>query len=80
MTQKTDETGRALTPETETLVKKFYERDDVSQMMLGMKDFVSVKNDDRTRLQIQKRLLLCNFNELYTQFTSQHEGLNISIS
>ena len=31
------------------------------------------------RSQIQKRLLLCNLNELYPQLTSEHEGLKIII-
>ena len=45
-----------------------------------MKDFLSVKNDGGTRSHIQKRLLLYSLNESHTQFTSEHEGLNISIS
>ena len=69
-----------MTPEAKTLVKKFYEHDDISKMMPGMKDFVSIKNNDGTRSHIQKRLLLCNLNELHAQFTSEHEGLKISIS
>ena len=39
-----------------------------------------VKNDDGTYSLVQKRLLLCNTNELYAQFTAEHEGLMISIS
>ena len=50
--------GRALTLKTKTLVKTFYERDDISRMMPGMKDFVSVKNYNGTRSRVQKRLLL----------------------
>ena len=57
--------GRSLPVEIETLVKTFYERDDISRMMPGMKDFVSVKNDDGSRSHVQKRLLLCNINKLY---------------
>ena len=57
--------GRALPLEIETLVKTFYERDGISQMMPGIKDFVSVKNDDGTRARVQKILSLCSINELY---------------
>ena len=71
---------RTLPLEIETLVKTFYERDDISRMMSGIKDFVSVKNDNGTRSHVQKRLLLCNINELYAQFTAEHQGLKISIS
>ena len=49
-------------------------------MMPGMKNFVSVKNEDGTRSHIQKRLLLFDFNEVHAQFTLEHEGLKISIS
>ena len=52
----------------------------INRMMPGMKDFESVKNDDGTRPHIQKRLLLCNINDLYAQFTAEQEGLKISIS
>ena len=71
---------RALPLEIETLVRTFYERDDISRMMPGMKDFLSVKNDDGTRSHVQKRLLLCNINELYAQFIAEHEGLKVIIS
>ena len=35
--------GRALPVEIETLVKTFYERDGISRMMPGIKDFVGKK-------------------------------------
>ena len=41
---------------------------------------MSVKNNDGTRSNVEKRFLLCNINELYAQFTIEHEGLEISIS
>ena len=71
--------GTQKTDKGETLVKNCYKRDDISRMMPRMKNFRSVKNDDGTRSQIQKRLLLCNSNELYTQFTWDHEDLKINI-
>ena len=45
---------RALPLEIETLVTTFYERDEISRMMPGIKDFVWVKNDDGTRPHVQK--------------------------
>ena len=71
--------GRALPLEIETLVKTFYECDEISRMMPGMKDFLSVKNDDGTRSNVQNRLLLCNISEVYPQFTAEYEGLKTSI-
>ena len=45
---------RALPLVIETLVTTFYERDDISRMMPGMKGFVWVKNDVGTRSHVQK--------------------------
>ena len=64
----------------ELLSRLFMNGYDISRMMSGMKDFVSVKNDDGTRSHVQKRLLLCNINKLYAQFTVEDEGLKNSIS
>ena len=71
---------KALPLETKTLVKTVYEHDDISRMMPGIKDFEAVKNDDGTRVHVQKRILLYNINKLYAEFTVEHEGLMISIS
>ena len=46
----------------------------------GMEDFVSVKNVDGSRSHVQKRSFLCNLNELYSRFTSEHKSLKISYS
>lgn len=56
--------GRSLNPETETLAINFYESDDVSRLMPGMKEYVSIKVDDK-KIHVQKRLILCNLNELF---------------
>lgn len=48
--------------------------------MPGMKDFVSVKQNDNTRVHVQKRLLLSNLNELYTQFKNEHENVKVSFT
>ena len=45
--------------------KKCYEDDENSRRMLGKKDYISVKKEDGTREQVQKRLILYNFSELY---------------
>lgn len=49
-----------LSTETETLVQSNEARDE--KLCVG-------KNDDGTRQHVEKRLLLCNANELYEQFT-----------
>ena len=61
------------------LVVGFYESDNSSRMMPGRKDFVSVKQV-HGRVQIQKRLILCNLKELYRQFKDEYPSENIGFS
>ena len=49
-------------------------------MMPGMKDFVSVKKYDGSREHVQKKLILCNLSELYTNFIAQHPTVKICLS
>ena len=50
--------------QTALQVCQFYESDEISRLMPGKKDFVSVKQGER-RVQEQKRLVLSNLKELY---------------
>ncbi|KAJ8671657.1 hypothetical protein QAD02_002916 [Eretmocerus hayati] len=45
-----------------------------------MNDYISVKNSDGKREHVQKRLLLCNMNELYSQFVQEYPDKRIGIS
>ena len=63
--------GRTLSDQTVELVKEWYRSDEISRVMPGMKDFVSVKIGD-TRMHIQKRLILCNLREVYASFKTKH--------
>ena len=49
--------GHALAPKTAELVLAFYNCDEVSRIMPGKKDFVSVKQNGH-RFQVLKRLIL----------------------
>ena len=51
--------GKKLPKETEELVKVFFEKDEYSRTLPGMKDFVSIA----TNIHKQKRLLVCNVKE-----------------
>ncbi|KAJ8665953.1 hypothetical protein QAD02_007615 [Eretmocerus hayati] len=62
--------GEVLPDATVESVKNFYNRDDVSRLMPGMSDYVSVKTKDGKREQVRKKLLLCNLNDL--DGASQH--------
>ena len=69
--------GPSLPPETVDTVHTFYESDDISRIMPGKKDFVSVKQEGK-RLHVQKRLVLSNLTEVYCEFNSLHAGCMIS--
>ena len=71
--------GKTLECKTEALVTKFYQRDDMSRLMPGMKDCVSVRIDGK-KVPMQKRMVLCNLNELFTTFKSEHEDVKIGFT
>ena len=56
---------------TVNLVKDFYDLDDISRIMPGKKDFVSVRQGDK-RVYVQKRLLLSNLKGLYQRFKEKY--------
>ena len=59
--------GPSLPPETVVIVCSFYESDDISRVMPGKKDFVSVKKEGKCQ-HIQKRLVLSNMRVVYREF------------
>lgn len=72
--------GRKLPAETENLVQDFYLREDISRIMPGKKDFISVKLDDGKRTHIQKQLLLCNIDELYQRFKDEYPNIKVGLT
>ena len=71
--------GPTLFPETVECVLAFYEHDEISRLMPGKKDFVSVKKDGK-REHIQKRLVLANLKEVYTEFKSKFPEKKVEFS
>ena len=71
--------GSSLPQETTDLVIQFYESDDVSRVMPGKKDFVSVRKEGR-RVHVQKRLVLSNLKEVYSEFKSQFPNYKVGFS
>ena len=59
-----------------SLVQDFSQDDEFSRLMPGKKDCISIKGG----LPQQKRLLLCNLNELYMEFKSRHQTVQIGFS
>lgn len=72
--------GSKLDPETLKIVREFYESDDNGRLCPGMKDCVTVRHEDGTKEKIQKRLILCNINELFKKFKDTHPELKIGRS
>ncbi|XP_044574327.1 uncharacterized protein LOC123258406 [Cotesia glomerata] len=62
------------------LVIDFYESEENSKQLAGMKDFKSVKDCDGNRTRVQKKLILCNLKELYQSFKAQYNSVAIGFS
>ena len=71
--------GPSLSLETTDLIIRFYESDDISRVMPGKKDFVSVKQE-RRRVHVQKRLVLSNLKEAYIEFKNQFPTQKVGFS
>lgn len=71
--------GHSIAAETCESVCRFYESDEVSRIMPGKKDFVSVRLGEK-REHFQKRLLLGNLKELYQLFKDKFPTHTIGFS
>ena len=82
--RRSQESGRkirsdALAEEEIKVVENFFNRDDVSRICPGKRDFLSVKTSEGRELR-QKRLLLVNVNEAYELFKKEEPDLKIGRS
>ncbi|GBL94241.1 hypothetical protein AVEN_215235-1, partial [Araneus ventricosus] len=68
--------GKQLSPDIIELVKKFYQLDEQSRILPGMKDVVSIGK----KVYEKKRLILCNLGELYSNFKLEYPNLKIGLS
>ncbi|GBN16623.1 hypothetical protein AVEN_110555-1 [Araneus ventricosus] len=68
--------GKQLSPDIIELVKKFYQLDEQSRILPGMKDVVSIGK----KVYERKRLILCNLSELYSSFKLEYPNLKIGFS
>lgn len=71
--------GKKLSEKTMKIVRDFYFSDDVSRIQPGLNDYKSV-NQNGSRTQEQKRLLLFNIKELHIKFKNLNPDLQISLS
>ncbi|XP_057332044.1 uncharacterized protein LOC130671921 [Microplitis mediator] len=72
--------GRALSEGSQLKIQNFYNSDDVSVNMPGKKDYVSIKNEDGSRSQVQKRLILSNLKELYQCYRDEYPEEKVGFS
>lgn len=66
----------ALINEAKERVIEFYQRDDISCMTPGRKDFINVTNDDGTKSKVQRRYLLYSIRECFELFQADNVGEN----
>lgn len=64
----------------ENAVKSYYINDEVSKMLPGRKDYVTIKLPDGTKHQEQKRLLLFNIRTAHEMFKDKHPHISIGCS
>lgn len=72
--------GKVLNESVIEKVIGFYNSDDVSRLMPGKKDFVSVKTGDSSRIHVQKRLVMGNLKEVYELFKNKNPTDKIGFS
>lgn len=72
--------GKNLPKETSNKVIEFYENDEVSRPMPGIKDCVSMKDKEGNKVKVSKRLMLCNLKETYKQFQEKYPSITIGFS
>ncbi|XP_043278835.1 uncharacterized protein [Venturia canescens] len=72
--------GRSLSNDIKARIREFYVDDEISVNMPGMKDYLSIRNDDGKREHMQKRLILSNLRELYEIFKERYPDHRIGFS
>ena len=71
--------GKKLSEDTVNKVKDYYLSDEVSRVMPGKRDFVSLKINDQ-KVHCQKRLVLNNLKELHKAFLEENMDMKIGFS
>ncbi|CAF1536035.1 unnamed protein product, partial [Rotaria sp. Silwood1] len=61
-------------------VHNFYLRDDISYQLPGKRDTVVIKEDDRSKVTYQKRILFNNLRETYELFKEENDNVYLSRS
>ena len=72
--------GRRISEDDMEKVKQFFESDDVSRMMPGKKDYVTVRDRDAGKVKVQKRLVLGGLREVYELYKQGKDNPKIGFS
>lgn len=72
--------GHQLPQEIVSAVIDFYNDDEASVNMPGMKDYVSVYKDDGKSIKVVKRLILADLKELHEFFRLRNPDMKIGFS
>lgn len=72
--------GKNLPTETAELIKFFYESEEVSRPMPGIKDCISMKDNEGKKVKVSKRLMLCNLKEAYKLFKTEFPNSKVGFS
>jgi hypothetical protein len=71
--------GKTIDENTAEKIRAFYLSEDMSRVMPGSKDYVSVSiNGERSH--VQKHLVLCNLKEAFASFKDNHPSVKIGFS
>lgn len=68
---------RKLTDGGKKLICDFYNRDDISCQMPGIKDVKTVKSNTGTKMRIQKRIMIMSIREAFELFKKAHSEISI---
>lgn len=72
--------GKNLPQEVAQTVRVFYESDEISRVMAGKKDCISVKDENGEKTAVQKRLILSNLKEAYIIFKEKYPQMKVGFS
>ena len=72
--------GKAISQILQNMIIDYYKRNEISRMCPGKKQKIGVRNLDGEKEYHQKRLVLCNRKELYSNFKKENPGIKIGFS
>ena len=78
--KRADKKGRPLSEETKKCVHLIYIDQELTRMLPGERNTVSIRNTEGNKTYHQKHLILMNLRELHRQYLSQYPKNPVSLS